>query len=138
MISYEMDDIRAGALRIPGGWLAQIPELIDPAYTEALTAYYYQTYSRLGTEAEARSWARAIQVRLGGGEFVQRLRAFIRRQATTYSKRFPDLVREDGTLQGFRPESLQRAFVPYDKPGRRGKAALRGLLAGMARDARGS
>ena len=135
MTSIEMEpiELRDGT-RVPGGWMANVPEMTDAAYTEALAAYYNHTYSRYNLST-ARHFAQQLQIRMASMEFLRRLREFIRRSAKEYVERFPDTQRTDGTLAGFDPTSLQRAFVPYDRPGRNGKKILHRMMEEMARGA---
>lgn len=121
-------DLTSGLIRIPGGWMAWVPEFrADATYETALSEALHGKHREPLKEAQRR-----IQ-EMAEVEFLSRLKDFIKRYAEAYAKRFPHLVNPDHTLEGFDPESLQLRFIPGSRSaGNTSKAYIAKALTEMA------
>lgn len=123
-------------LFVPGGWTAFVPEVTPDANTlQAFTRY-------LEADGMSRMVARqaaleTIQSVFESG-YLRGIRNMLYARAKEYAQRFPALVRDDGTLAGFDPTQLQRAYFPFERTGRRGKHFVDEIMRGMAANAEAS
>jgi hypothetical protein len=122
--------------RIPGGWVIVYGEYSIDAERER--HYVSKLLAEHGHDvAKAQRDARQRIQDLAGGEEQRRIQEFVMRCADDYAKRFPDLKKQDRTLAGFDPASLQDLYLPGRKStGRDGLPALRLAMAKMAATAR--
>ena len=105
MSRASINDIRYGALLIPGGWHASIPRVTvvrdDARFREMVVAFQRWGNRPLAAEDLAREACEDIF----NARWVSNLRAFVARAAIKH-------LEEGGTMESFRPEVAQRAYVP--------------------------
>lgn len=101
----EVGPITYGLTTIPGGWEARVPQIEvvrdDPRFREMVTAFQRFGNRPLRAEDLAQTGCREIFT----GRYVTCLRAFVARAALRH-------LTEGGTMETFRPEVAQRAYIP--------------------------
>lgn len=119
-------------LKIPGGWELRIPEILelDPFTTNAYSRYFQRAKGYDKFEAEKK--VREVFSDLLASNWYRMQTLSIRRWAKQYAKSYPELVRADGTLEGFKPEEFQNLYVPGANTGRAGKVSAKKLFREMA------
>lgn len=128
MLRFEMKEIQAGKLTIPGGWIAKVPEIgLEAKALTAYTSYVMKRESVMAEDAKAIVLDRHQGLYVYG--FLTSLRAAVRYRARQYHKKY-------GTLDGFDPELMIRLWMPGENVGRRGKPFAITLMAEMAKSAR--
>lgn len=125
---------RERTLLLPGGWQAVVPEVkADARSMEAFVRYLESDgISKMGARQRAME---TIQAVFESG-YMKGLRSMLYARAKEYAQRWPELVTEDGRLLGFDPATLQSAYFPFERTGRRGKNFVDGMLIRMAEDGR--
>lgn len=119
--------IDARGIHIPAGWEARVPQVTPDAETIRAYASYFQRQGLRPAEAEQAVHEMVQEVFEGG--WMMKLRLSLARWAEIYENRF-------GTMEGFRPEVMQQAFVPGENTGRAGKAYVNSMLREMRDDVR--
>lgn len=123
---------RQRTLFVPGGWMATVPEVTpDP---QALQAFQRYLEADGMTPALARLTALDTIQGVFEAGYLRGIRNMLYSRVKDYADRWPQLVREDGTLEGFDPERLQGAYFPFERVGRRGKSFVDIMLGEMAKE----
>ena len=115
-------------LLVKGGWKADVQEIqgVDTTATNAYERFFQSKYGM----SPAASKKETLERMQGVFEtaWVTLLAESLRRYMRKYAKRFPGRVNEDGSLQGFDAAAMQRAWMPGENVGRRGKAGVEALF----------
>ena len=146
MLEVIMPDIRRNWrkrewIMIPGGWKARVPEVQgEEQVVAAYTAYFLPDGI---PPAEARRKAEACIQEPYTSAFMEGLKASTFGHAIKYATMWPELreVEEQFKtgncilrLRGFKPELLQSAYVPGQRPGVDGLPFVKELLRNMGRN----
>lgn len=118
-------------LRLPGGWMAKVPEVEAIAADERIYTRYFQAHHSL-PPAKAKAEARRMIQKVQESGYLRKLADGMRYWMEKYARQWPEKVREDGTLEGFDPAVMQNACVPFENVGRRGKPHAERLMREMA------
>lgn len=115
---------RKGKPKVPGGWYIELPSFLDDLDRTELS-FLTERFVRLGAPPMvAEEKARAAVQLLFNSAWEERLMKFIGRAADKWLERF-------GSLEGFNPEEIQKAFVPGGHTLWRGRGNI--LLRSMLR-----
>ena len=100
-----VNDIHYGDILIPGGWEARVPRITvvreDARFREMVVAFQRWGNRPLAAEDLARAACEDVFT----SKWITSLRAFVARAAIRH-------IAEGGTMETFRPEIAQRAYVP--------------------------
>lgn len=131
-------------ISIPGGWKAQVPQVMsaNDALLHTYAAYFMD--SGIGSPTQAlQAAAETVQATYAHG-YIDGLKEAVARRSQEYAAKYPELRRVVGRqsgiavveLLGFKPEMIQAAYVPFQHTGRTGQAFVAQMLSDMAQDYR--
>ena len=128
---------------IPGGWKARVPEVQGEQQAIAAYTSYFLSDGMPPKEARAKAEEDCFQ-KLYSAVFTENLKASVFGYAVKYATMWPELreVEEQFKtgncvlrLRGFKPEIMQTAYVPGQRPGCEGLPFVKELLRKMGREA---
>lgn len=115
-------------LIIPGGWSANCPviEKLDAATLRAYGRFLQTEHGLDMEEAEAETYGR--MQKLLEASWTRHLQESLKHYARRYAKYHPERITDEGLLSGFDPVKIQRAWMPQENTGRRGKEGVERLF----------
>lgn len=115
-------------LKIPGGWDASVPVIktVDDAAVRAYSRFFQTKYGYSQAEGEEEFLQRLQD--LLDASWRRHLQESLKHYARRYAKYHPEKIQDDGTLLGFDPARVQRAWMMQEITGRAGKEGVERLF----------